>query len=571
VTSPAPLSIPGLASPWALRRLIVILVAMSGLLLGLAAPARTVAFAWPFIFAPMFIALDLALRSSSGTGSSSTGSRGGASGWRRWLRVLGCTVPVGILMGGVSGDWVEQTAYVFGGLPKALAYATAWLGYGGLLGMEVFLFIGVPFAWAHRHPRWQLALLALWPAVLQALIPRFIFWSYGQMMFPLPQLVQVADVVGSVGLNFWLLPLHWLMYALVRNQYDAGWLPRRDLKLLAGALLLAFGLSYAYGAWRLAEVAAQQAQGPRVQLVGIQPNFSLMGLASNPQRTPNERGQSLQALVSDSNKALLGGGLVPGVPVVVLWPESVYPVPYFDYVQPRDAVEQWARNLGVHLVLASIDTRQPVLRPGDNRPRIYGAAIHVAPAAKDPAVYHKLTPIPFGETVPLGDVFPWWRDLYLRLISNTSDFERGRDYTVFEIAPGVRIAPLICFDALDDGPALGMSANGATVGVVLANLAWFGPSSVSRQMKRFVSFRAIENRIPILQLSQNGESVLIDATGQPASRMLGQYEVGALSLEVHAGPGRSVFSRFAPWIHGAYALALAGVLAGFALKLRRKR
>jgi apolipoprotein N-acyltransferase len=562
VTSPSPLSIPGLRSPWALRRLIVILVAMSGMLLGLAAPARPVAFAWPFIFVPMFVALDLSLRGAA---------RPGRWGWRRWGRVLACTAPVGILMGGISGDWVERTAYVFGGLPRVLSFASAWFGYGGLLGLEVFLFIGIPFALAHGRPRWQLALLTLWPAVLQAYVPRFLFWSYGQLMISVPALVQIADVVGTVGLNLWLLPLHWLLYALVRTQYDRGWVPRRDLALLAGVLAVAFGLSALYGNWRLADVAAAQAQGARVQLVGIQPSFSLMGLASNPDRSSDQRQQSLAALVSDSNEALLRGGIVPGIPTVVVWPESVYPVPYFDYVQAKTAVEQWARGLGVHLVLASIDTRQPVARPGDNRRRVYGAAIHVSPTATDPAVYHKLTPIPFGETVPLGDLFPWWRDLYLKVVENTSDFERGHEFTVFDIAPGVRIAPLICFDAFDDGPALGMAANGATLGVVMANLAWFGHSTASRQMEHFVRLRAIENRIPILMLSQNGESVMIDARGEEASPRLDLFQVGALSLEVNAGPGGSFFTRHARWIHGAYALALLGVLVALSLKLWRRR
>jgi apolipoprotein N-acyltransferase len=232
-------------------------------------------------------------------------------------------------------------------------------------------------------------------------------------------------------------------------------------------------------------------------------------------------------------------------------------------------VEQWARTLGVHLVLASIDTRQPVLRSGDQRRRIYGAAIHVSPGATDAAVYHKLTPIPFGETVPFGDVFPAWRDAYLSLVQNTSDFEPGGEFTVFDIAPGIRIAPLICFDILDDDPALGMAANGATVGVLLGNLAWFGPSSASRQVERMVRFRAIENRIPFLMLSQNGQSVLIDARGEVASERLGVFQVGALSLEVHTGPGGSFFSRYVHWIHGAYALGLASLLLAFIRTVRR--
>jgi apolipoprotein N-acyltransferase len=407
--------------------------------------------------------------------------------------------------------------------------------------------------------------------VLQVFLPRLPFWTFGQLMYPMTELVQISDIVGGAGLNLWIVPLHWLLYALVRGQYDRGWFPRRDLAVLAGALVVLFGAAYGYGAWRLANVEAAQAKGARVQLVGIQPNFSLMGLASNPDRTENQRGISLQGLVNDSNQALLRGGVVRDIPTVVLWPESVYPVPYFNYPQPRQAVETWAKTLGVHLVLASLDTRQPVQRPGDGRARIYGASIHVAPGNSEPEVYHKLTPIPFGETVPLGDVLPFWRDLYLSVVSNTSDFEPGHDFTVFNISPGVKLAPMICFDAFDDDPALGMAANGATVAVVLANLAWFGPSTATRQMEQAIRFRAIETRIPFLQLSQNGESVLIDARGQQASRRLRLFEIGALSLEVHTGPGGSFFVRCYPWVYRGYALLLLGVLIAFVWHVRRRR
>lgn len=543
------------AAPRARRIVIVLSVAAAGLLMGFAAPAHPVAWAWTLAYAPLFVALDLSLRGVVHPGRCH---------WRRWGRVLACTWPVGVLLAVVSGDWVEQAAYVFGGFPKPLSYAASWFGYGSLIGCEVFFTIGVPFALALRRPLFQLALVTLWPTVLQAYLPRFLFWSYGNWMITAPPLVQIADLVGSAGLNFWILPLYWLIYACARSLYDPGWLPRRDLIVLAGALAVLFGSSALYGLWRMEQVAAAQAQGAPLRLVGVQPNFSFKRLASHPERVPSDRLGSLALLLSDSDQALARGSAAGDRPTVVVWPESAYPGPYFYDRQSRQMVEQWVRERDLHLVVESIDTRQPFPPPADGRQLIYGAAMHVSPAGTDPVVYHKLTPIPFGETVPLGETFPWWRDFYHRLVQNTSDFEAGHEFTVFDVAPGVQVAPLICFDAFDDDPALGMADRGATLGLLMANLTWFGHSTAARQMQFFLRFRAIENRIPILMLSLNGESVLIDARGELASERLGLFEVGALSLEIHAGPGGSFFTRHSRWIHRLYALALVVLLLEYA-------
>ena len=106
-----------------------------------------------------------------------------------------------------------------------------------------------------------------------------------------------------------------------------------------------------------------------------------------------------------------------------------------------------------------------------------------------------------------------------------------------------------------------MAANGARLGVVLANLAWFGPTTVSRQFALYVRFRAIENRMPILLLSQNGETFLIDARGQEASQRLPPFESGAFVSEVRAPRQASFYSAHARAVERAYGLALLLVAA----------
>lgn len=540
-----PESLAALPSPWAVRRLIAILVLTSGLLFGLGIPGHHVGFAWLGTFLPMFLALDLTLRGPGRTGV-------------RLLKVLACTWPVGVLMALVTGGWVVNTSYVFGGLPLPVAWAVNVLGYGSLVGLEVFAFLGLPYLLSRGRFLFGLLLVPLWAAAGEIFVPRFLYWTFGQLMFPVPALVQSADVLGSGGLNFWLLPLHLILAAWVQQAYAPGEVRRRTLLLASGALAIAFGLTYAYGAWRLDTLAASQKPtrpgAARVQLVGIQPNFSLKELASNPELSPSDRQASVRSLVSDTNAALLKGGVVPGIPTVVVWPESVYPAPYFDAPQARAQVEAWAGTLGVHLLIATQDNRYYAGADGRVAWEAFGAAVYIPPGGT-PAIYHKINLIPFGETIPFADVFPLWGATLKALVPRVSQFSAGHDPTVFPVAPGITLAPMICFDAFDYRPALGMAGRGATVGVLMANLAWFGRSTASNQMERFVRFRAIETRLPILMLSQNGESVLIDARGEAASPHVGLFEVGALSLEV-AGGEPSFYARHFAWIHGLFGAGL---------------
>ncbi len=154
----------------------------------------------------------------------------------------------------------------------------------------------------------------------------------------------------------------------------------------------------------------------------------------------------------------------------------------------REIVERWVRALGVHLILASQDDR--FRREPDGKldlaalwrghPRL---ARRLAPGGvpQDHADSFRRNH-PVRHTVPeLGRLLRAW-------VPRMSQFAAGDQTTVFTIAPGVRIAPMICFDATNYHVAQGMAYNGANLGLVLANLAWFGPSTASVQ---FEALRAL--------------------------------------------------------------------------------
>jgi apolipoprotein N-acyltransferase len=539
------------------------LVALSGVLLGLAMPGRGTGWVWPIVFVPLLVALDWALAAlpdTAAAGSAAGGWRRRA--WRQGQRALACAWPVGVLMAALSGGWVVNTAHVYGHLPLVLAHGVNLVGYGTLAGLEVFLFLALPFALGRARPRWGFALVTVWSAVAQAFTPRFISWSYGQMMYPVAALVQAADVLGSPGLNLVYVPLQLVLFGWLRSAYAPESVPRRALAWATAAVAVGLAATYGYGAWRQAELARAEAMGAPVQLVGIQPDFSLQRLASNPDLAISTREASLDDLLADSDRGLAALTRRPDVPVVAVWPESVYPEPYFYAPRDRARVEAWVRERGVQLVLATTDfTWAPGTVPGAARPHgVYGAAVHLGPEARALGVYHKITLIPFGETIPFASWFPTWRAALKAWIPQIGEFDAGTRYAVFPVSDRVRLAPLVCFDATVFDVARGMADGGANLGLVLANLAWFGPTSVAEQFEAFVRFRAIENRIPILLLSQNGRSLLFDARGDVASPVLGQFRAAQLALEVRVPATESIYRRWGPRIERGYALVLAGLL-----------
>lgn len=111
---------------------------------------------------------------------------------------------------------------------------------------------------------------------------------------------------------------------------------------------------------------------------------------------------------------------------------------------------------------------------------------------------------------------------------------------------GVGIGPLICYE--DILPALGRQAvrQGAQVLVNLTNDVWFGQTHAPYQHRALAAFRAVENRVYLVRVTNTGLTSIIDALGRERAILpLFHAETLVQSLQLLRLP--TVYTRFGDW------------------------
>ena len=122
--------------------------------------------------------------------------------------------------------------------------------------------------------------------------------------------------------------------------------------------------------------------------------------------------------------------------------------------------------------------------------------------------------------ISLSSWFPSIASWLKNNISNISEFNPGKEYKVFSLSGDVQFSAPICFDIFAPEVVRGMVKNGSNLVVNLSNLAWFGRTTASDNMIAVLRWRAIENRVPVVFASNNGQSIFIGPDGLNMTKFL---------------------------------------------------
>lgn len=158
------------------------------------------------------------------------------------------------------------------------------------------------------------------------------------------------------------------------------------------------------------------------------------------------------------------------------------------------------------------------------------------------SVYDKRKLLPFVEQFPLRPA--------------DGPFLAGGPPTIFPLA-GTQFGVLICYEAIYPELARDEVQRGARVLINLSNDSWFEAGAGPEQHFQLARFRAIENRVSLVRVTNSGISGVIDPAGREIARLPVRTPV-AQTVAVPIGSGESFYSR-----HGdVFALLCVALSAG---------
>ena len=393
-------------------------------------------------------------------------------------------------------------------------------------------------------------------AVAEFLPPWLFRWYLASAFFRMPLLVQLADVVGTIGVSAAAVAVAAL---LARAWVTRQW---RPVGLAAAVLAVWAG----YGGVRLYQVDHAPQTGTWRAVV-VQQNATLAEKKAldAPHRIP-----SLDRLAQMSLDAKRDGQL-DGVDAVI-WPEGAFPffwVP--DDVTPtglkvatkankvlmasKRRVLELARQLPVPILLGTLRRFDPMWRQ-----EARNSAILVD---KDGVRwgYDKQILLAFGEYLPGTRLVPQLKEG----IPGVSNFDEGTTSGLVQLGRA-KVLVHICYEALFS-EFMREQAQDAQVLVNLTNDVWFGPPPAPDLDLMVQHARAVELRRPFVRSTVNGISCVVDAGGRFIAEAGHKVQT---NLQV-AVPLADIGSPYRLWGDGPLWVLSVGAIGALVLFHRRRK
>ena len=414
--------------------------------------------------------------------------------------------------------------------------------------------------WGQRF-FWSVSAAALWVALEMVrgwLLGGFPWNNLGASLHEVLPLAQLASLTGVTGLSFLMV---WFSLALTGAVLAIARSPTRRLAWVAE---LALPLTVLGGVmfWGAREMVRPWPTRGELRVVLVQPSI--------PQTLiwdPAENTNRFQKLVELSELAL------STQPDLLIWPESAVP----NLLRYHRGNYQAITNLiGRHQawMILGADDAEP--RAGDPETGdYYNSSFLLSPDGRFQGAYRKQHLVPFGEFIPLARWLPFLK----RLAPIGDGFEAGDGPALFRLGkPEVTTSVLICFEDVFAPLARKAAAEGPDFLLNLTNNGWFGESAAQWQHAANSTFRAIENRIPLVRCANNGLTCWVDPFGrkreifQDESRNI--YAPGFKSARIplpaaeQSNP-RTFYQAFGDWF-GWGCAGVAGLLAILSLFARRE-
>jgi apolipoprotein N-acyltransferase len=224
---------------------------------------------------------------------------------------------------------------------------------------------------------------------------------------------------------------------------------------------------------------------------------------------------------------------------ITIWPEA-QTKEYLNNVNVSQSFQSNIKQFNTSLIFQ--DLRHIKSRKNGNTIDRFNAAIMINNMGQQKAIYKKIKRIPFGEYIPLFEPGSWLHQSMQSFLGEfLTPYSKGSQHQVFKHKQ-INMIPLICYEttfpefvaaAVNAATSNFVSNNSASSNpsspkisvqkaviekanllVALSNDGWFGSTHQPYQHIMASVLRAVENRIPLIHVANNGPSIVVTPDGQ---------------------------------------------------------
>ncbi|HKR01257.1 MAG TPA: apolipoprotein N-acyltransferase [Pyrinomonadaceae bacterium] len=444
--------------------------------------------------------------------------------------------------------WLTGTLFFYG---SCYWLTHAMIRYGGIPFWLAYLLILIPtvivglfpaacaMALARAVKRWGARALFLAPLLWVALewarlgLTGQLWNAIGYSQAYAPTLIGAARWGGVYAVGFLIVTVNAAVAYLILQRSE------RALIVMA-ASLMGVAAIVVLSLVSMVVSTSSIALKPDAVVVAVQPNVPM------DDQSPAERAALLERHYALSEAGLKQKQEFPGVPRVVIWPESPMYFSYAQYAETRELIAHFASKNHASVLFNAME---PAPAGGT-----YNSAVLVNEEGLLVAQYDKIRLLPFGEYVPL----PRWLPGVSAIPTMVGDFTPGAEYTLMPLGEA-RAGVFICFESAFPSIARRFAADGADVLVNISNDGYLGETPVMRQHLANTVFRAVENGRPVVRVTNTGITAFINERGRVEDATAGfQPEVRTWEVR-HTVEGKTFYTRFGDlfvWLCAVISLAV---------------
>lgn len=465
------------------------------------------------------------------------------------LRALGLGLLAGVVYFTGTVYWITGVMSVYGNLPTG----TAVLINAALI-VYLALFPAI-FAAIMRRSVAALGVQALVAAPLvwtaTELGRTYIFGGFPWVLLGYSQtralpVAQFASLFGVYGVSALVVSVNagLAVFALSR---------RRSSAVVALGLVVIVAI---WGSWRISRGDLTR-EGSPVR-VGL-----LQGNVDQGEKWAPARASAIFAEYVRLTRDAIGRGAD-----IVLWPESSTPFRFEGDREATNLLRTLAKQAHAAILVGSDEFETSSQGSGSSQgsqssaavpTRMFNSAFLVEPDGSTGGVYRKMHLVPFGEYVPLKQIFFFAG----HLVDAVSDFSPGEEAVLLPIK-GHLMSTSICYEIVYPDLVRRFVANGSELLTTITNDAWFGRSSAPFQHFEQASMRAIEDGRYLVRSANTGISGIVDPYGRVIDRS-GIFEPAVIVGEARFLRRSTFYAR-----HGDV-FAYAATLATLALLILARR